>query len=350
MATIKEVAARARVSPATVSRVINASKYVSPGIRARVEEAIEALDYQPSALAVGLRRQYSKTVGVLVPRLNDLYFGHLCYAIEKSLRAHDYRPFFSSTVDDHNQEIAYLDMLLRHRVDGVVLVPAEPVSHSLAAIQRLLERGVPIVLVDRGTDLLEIDQVLSTNYRGGRDAAEHLVNFGHRRIALIGAHLQNDVEGVTTLSTGAQRFQGVRQAMAEHTIPLDPGLIVSLDFPHFDLGYQEARVLLRDHPEVTAVFAIGDQVAVGVLHAAAERDLDIPADLSVIGYDDIPLASHVIPRLTTIAQPIFAMGTKAVQVLLDRIRDPAAGSRTILLETRLVRRNSTAPVRAGRAL
>ena len=98
------------------------------------------------------------------------------------------------------------------------------------------------------------------------------------------------------------------------------------------------------------MFAIGDQVAVGVLHAAAERDLDVPADLSVIGYDDIPLASHVIPRLTTIAQPIFAMGTKAVQVLLDRIRDPAAGSRTILLETRLVKRNSTAPVRAGRAL
>ncbi|MBI1256880.1 MAG: substrate-binding domain-containing protein [Chloroflexi bacterium] len=332
MATIKEVAERARVSVATVSRVVNHSGYVSTDLRERVEEAMHTLQYKPSALARSLRRQETHTIGVLVPSLNQPFFGTLIFAMEKTLFAGDYRTLICSSEEDPLKEAAYVDILLRQRVDGVVLVPT---GHSTEGVTHLLQAQVPVVLIDRDFPNLAISRVLSDNYGGAYAGMEHLLTLGHRRIALIGGPAYSRVTKART--------DGAEQAMRDYGAPHDPSLLMIGTLPEFELGYQAALSLMKRSDPPTAIFALTDVVAVGVLHAAAQLNLNLPDDLSVMGFDDIPLAAYVIPALTTVAQPIYGMGQTAVEILMRRLHNQYQPHETIQLDTHLVVRNSTAP-------
>src|SRR5688572_22198797 len=180
MPTIKEVADRARVSVATVSRVINKTGYVSIDLQERVTEAMRELNYQPSALARSLRRQETHTVGLLVPQLNHPFFSNLVFSIEKTLFDHEYRAFMCSAEESQEKEAAYVDMLLRQRVDGVILVRT---GTSVSNVGRLLEQNVPVVLVDRDVPSLRINRVLCDNEQGGYMGIRHLLELGHKHIA-----------------------------------------------------------------------------------------------------------------------------------------------------------------------
>lgn len=332
MATIKEVAARARVSVATVSRVVNNSGYVSGDLRERVEEAMQALQYKPSALARSLRRQETHTIGVLIPQLNQPFFSTLAFAVEKTLFARDYRSLICSSEEDPAKEAAYADILLRQRVDGVIVAPT---GHSTDGVNRLVQARIPLVLIDR--DLAgapTINRVLSDNYGGAYTAVRHLLTLGHRRIAIIA--------GLAHSQPIHLRLDGLKQAFREFNAAPDPELMRFSTLAEFELGYQSTLELMKLPQPPTAVFALSDVIAVGVLHAAAELGLKLPDELSVMGYDDIPLAAYVIPALTTIAQPIYAMGQTAVEILMRRFEDHAHEPETIQLESRLVVRNSTA--------
>ncbi len=338
MATIKEVAEYAQVSVATVSRVVNNSGYVSDDLRERVQEAMQTLNYKPSALARSLRRQETLTIGVLLPQLDQPFFSTLTFAIEKTLFDRGYRTLICSSEESDAREASYIDMLLRQRVDGVIVVPT---GRSAENIAHLVEARVPVVLVDRDIPDLPINRVLVDNRQGAHDAMMHLLQQGHRNIALIG--------GPPYSESMLKRAEGAYQAFVEMQVDYDPDLVVMGTLPQFELGYKTARTLLQLPKPPTAIFAFNDVIAIGAMHAAAELGLHLPADLSVIGYDDIPLARYIIPELTTVAQPIYQIGEHAAEMLLRRLKHPAAPPESITLSAALtVRKSTTPPLRASR--
>lgn len=331
MSTIKQVADQAKVSVATVSRVINKTGYVSLDLQERVLIAMRDLNYQPSALARSLRRQETQTIGVLVPQLNHPFFGTLAYAVEKTLFANQYRAFICSAEESHEREDAYIDMLLRQRVDGVILVPT---GRSAISVNRMIEQKVPVVLIDRDLPAVEISRVLCDNERGAYEAARHLVDLGHRRIVIIGAMVYSEAV--------VQRLRGIRRAFEEAGIVDSPEPKIPISLEQFEMGYNVAIDVLSHSHRPTAIFALNDVIAVGVLHAASKLGLRVPDDLSVVGFDDIPLASYSIPELTTVAQPIYKMGEAAAQILLEQVVEHTLLPERVILESQLVVRNSTA--------
>jgi LacI family transcriptional regulator len=333
VATIKEVAQHAGVSVATVSRVVNKSGYVSASLEERVRAAMRDLNYKPSALARSLRRQVTQTIGVLVPQLDQPFFSALAFAVEKTLFDKDYRALVCSSEESREKEGAYIDILLRQRVDGVVLAPT---GHDTENIHRLIDGGVPVVIVDRNLPHLPVNRVLTTNYEGALSGARYLIELGHRRIAVIGGAPHSEAMN--------HRLEGARQALISAGCPAADDMIVINRLPEFEDSCRAAQKLLARPPEErpTAIFALNDVMAMGVYHAAAELKLALPDDLSIIGFDDIPAARYIVPSLTTVAQPIYRMGEAAALTLIRHIQDDSLPLETIQLETRLIVRDSTA--------
>ena len=337
---MKEVASLAGVSSATVSRVINQNGYVSPALQDKVRRTMETLNYQPSALARGLRRQQTQCVGLLVPKISQPFFSLLGYAIEQELFKQGYRTFLCSAEEDSDKEAAYIEMLLRQRVDGVILVPT---GRGLANIERLLRARVAVVLVDRDLPALQIERVLSDNVQGAYRVAHHLIGLGHQKIAIVGAEPHSE--------SIARRLSGVRQALSEAGISPTSEHLATDTGEQFKVGLVTVQRILRQRPAPTALIALTDMLAVGAIHGAWKAGLQLPADLSVTGFDDIPLASYVLPELTTIAQPITKMAERAVHRLLQLIEERLVQlvetvelkPEHVLLPTRLIVRRSTAP-------
>ncbi|MBZ0277443.1 MAG: LacI family transcriptional regulator [Anaerolineae bacterium] len=332
MVTMKEVADRAGVSIATVSRVINQNGYVSPKLEASVKAAMDALNYQPSALARGLRRQETLTVGVLVPQINHMFFGTLTFAIEKTLFDAGYRALICSAEENHDKEDAYIETLIRQRVDGVILVPT---GHSPANVERLLNQNAATVLVDRDLpDTTNVSRVLSDNILGGYLGARHLLDLGHRRIGVISTSNSSDPM--------IHRLEGVKRAFEECSLEYDPDTFVAGTLHQYSAGYDATRDLLNRRQPPTAIFAFTDVVALGVLRAAAEMGLKVPDDLSIIGYDNLELTAYSSPQLTTIAQPIYEMGETAAHCLVTQMQNPEAPVERVMLPVQLVIRETTA--------
>lgn len=331
MSNIKDVAAAAGVSIATVSRVLNNTGFVSEDRRQRVLSVIDALGYQPNGLAQGMRLQLTSSVGVVVPQLDQPFFSALAYHIEKTLFAEGYRTFICSAEEHPGHEAAYLDMLLRQRVDGLILVPT---GHGHENLERLRAQGVPFVTVDRVAPDVPGHAIVTENYEGTRDLTEHLVGLGHTRFGVISPP--------THSGPVQQRLNAIRDVLEARGLISQQVALHDENLAWFDLGRDAARTLLTRTPRPTAVMALTDVMAVGVLHAAHDLGLRVPEDLSVTGFDDIPLASHALPGLTTVAQPFQEMGRRAASRLLDLIRRPDLPPETERLPARLVVRGSTA--------
>jgi LacI family transcriptional regulator len=332
MANIKQVAELAQVSVATVSRVINDSGYVSPKLRARVLQAMRELNYELNAPARSLRRQETRTVGVLVPQVDHPFFSALSFVIEKTLAAGGYTTFICSAEEDSDKEKEYTQMMLRQRVDGVIIGPT---GYSEENLQRLIDQRIPVVLVDRDLPQLALHRVLINNFQGGYDGMQHLLMLGHRQIGVIGAH---EYSGAID-----QRLKGVRAACADSDTGITPGVMLTSGLQQYEQGYLCAQQLIGQAPRPTAIFALNDVLAVGAMRAANELGMRVPDDISIVGFDDIPLASYVVPALTTIAQPIYDIGECAAQILLNQMTDSEPSVETVLFETELVVRKSTAP-------
>jgi len=330
MTTIRDVAAEAGVSIATVSRVINGTGYASEEARQRVHAAMRKLAYHPNAIAQGLRRQATHSVGVLLPRINEPYFSTLVFAIEKTLFAHGFRTLFCNTEENSAKEDDYVTMLLGQQVDAVVYFVAA--EDRRPHVERLIERGIPVVLLERSLPGLPVSEVRVTNEQGARDGVRHLLNLGHRRIAVISGSLE---------MIPHDRVRGAQRALDEAGVQGEVRIMGGL--PDFETGHAAALSLLRGADRPSALFALTDSIAVGALHAADELGLRVPADVSVMGFDDIPLASFIIPPLTTIAQPIYAIGETAATILLAQLGEPQSPPQSVLLPTSLVVRRSTAP-------
>ncbi|GAB4517911.1 MAG: LacI family DNA-binding transcriptional regulator [Anaerolineae bacterium] len=334
--TMNEVAKAADVSVATVSRVVNGQGGVSAKLEKRVRQAMKELHYHPSLLASSLKKQRSMLVGILIPILEHPSYSRMASVIEKKLFDYGYRGLICNSEEDEERETAYIEMLLRQRVEGIIINSSARNTQGLLELQK---NNIPIVLFDRSIENLHCDQVFSDNSQGGYIAIQHLVELGHRRIGIIAAP--------TYPEPIKRRLRGVQEALTNYGIPHDPELLIMADTQLFDMGYEAARHLLQLDPPPTAIFALTDVTAIGVMHAAAEMNFRIPEDLSVIGFDDIPMASYTIPQLTTVAQPFVEMGNTAVDLLLNHIVEPDQPPQKAVLETALVIRETTARPSTG---
>jgi LacI family transcriptional regulator len=332
---MRDVAERARVSVTTVSHVINATRPVSDERRERVLTAMDELGYQPNRLARSLRRGQTHTIGMIIPDNANPFFAEMARGVEDTSFANGYSVILCNSDGDLEKELLYTNLLTEKRVDGILFIAA---GLSTDRILDLQAQRMPLVVVDRDLPDAAVDSVLTNNAQGGRLATRHLIELGHRRIACI--------TGPSDVTPSAERVTGYRQAMREAGVPVDSALIVKGDF-QCDSAHRAAVRLLQMEDPPTAIFACNDLMAVAVMSAAWERGRRVPADLSVVGFDDVRLASLTNPPLTTIAQPKYEMGVLAVTMLLERMRHPEMPAQRRVLETSLVTRRSTAPAGSG---
>jgi LacI family transcriptional regulator len=308
--------------------VINETRFVSEELRARVLEAMEELNYQPSAVARSLRRKETQTIGMMVPDSANPFFAEVARGIEDTSFEQEYSVILCNSDGDMEKEQFYINVLVEKRVDGIIFVAA---GGSAQHIRDLLERDMPLVVVDREITSVEVDSVLTDNLQGGYLATKHLMELGHRRIGCIA--------GPSDLTPSAERVIGYKRALTERSLTVNENLILKGDF-QYESGYKAACEFLTMDEPPTAVFACNDLMAVGAISGVRKNGRRVPEDLAIVGFDDIALASFTNPPLTTIVQPKYEMGVLAAQMLMERIRDKDMPSRRHLLETALVVRGS----------
>jgi LacI family transcriptional regulator len=331
MPTMKEVALAAEVSTATVSHVINGTRHVREEVRQRVFETMERLNYQPNAVARGLRTKRTQFLALVIPDITNPFFTDLARGFQDAADQQNYVVVVCNTDRALNRELRFLDMLRQQRVDGLVLNPAKVTTKDLKS---QLKDQVAVVLIGSQIDDPNFDLVMVDNVQGGFDAVLHLIELGHRRIGLV--------VGERTTSSGLLRYQGYRRVLERYGLPHEDQLITEGSFT-YEGGYECMHRLLA-LPEIpTAVFATSDVMALGAMAAIEEAGLTIPGDISLIGFDDIPEVARSRPRLTTIAQPRYQMGWESARVLINRIENGSSLPRQrIVLEHTLVVRESTA--------
>ncbi len=326
---MQEVAERAGVSTSTVSHVINGTRYVSSDLTERVQLAMSALRYQPNAVARSLRRKETLTLGMIVPDNANPFFAMLARAVEDACYEQGYSLILTNSGGDPLREISNVGVLLSKQVDGLILAAVGLDSQDLEQV--LL--AAPVVLVDRDLPSIAADALLVDNLGGGYQATQHLIELGHRRIACI--------TGPTFIATpSAERVTGYRQALQKSNLLLDDNLVVRGDF-QFTGGHAGVQALLALPQPPTAVFACNDLMAMGAMAAAAEAGLRVPADLSIVGFDDSTLAAYTTPALTTVAQPIAEIGRLATEMIIHRSQVSDAPRRSQTLSTHLIVRQST---------
>lgn len=333
--TRADVARRARVSVATVSYVINEGpRPVAPGTRARVLKAIRALDFRPSEVARSLRLQRTRMIGLILPGTANPFFAALAKGIDAAVFAHGYSLLLCHSEYVAAREQAYVEAILAKGVDGVIYIQG---TTDASALHRLLHYRLPTVAVDREVPGAAIDRVVVDNFGGSVAAARHLIGLGHRRIACIARHVP--------LSNAAERIRGYRAALAEAEIPATPDYLVP-GGPGYEEGHRAMTGLIGLRPRPTAVLAYPDVVAIGAIRGAQDAGLCVPGDISIVGFDDIPVAAFLRPALTTVAVRIREMGQRAIEVLLARIEgheDGGAPQRIVLPTTLVVRESTGAP-------
>jgi LacI family transcriptional regulator len=330
---MRDVAERAGVSVTTVSHVINETRPVSDGLRERVLAAIHELGYQPNVLARSLRQGKTHTIGMIAPDSTNPFFAEVARGVEDASFEQGYSVILCNSDGDLDKELLYTSVLAEKRVDGIIFVAA---GVSTGHIRDLQAQRMPLVVVDRDIPDVAVDSVLTDNARGGELATRHLLALGHRRIGCIA--------GPSDVTPSAERIIGYRQALREAGVPVDERLIVKGDF-QYESGYRATHQLLTMDDPPTAIFACNDLMAVGAISEALELGLQVPATMSVIGFDDVRLASFTNPPLTTIVQPKYEIGVVAATMLLERMRDLDMPPRRRVLDTSLLIRQSTAPVR-----
>jgi DNA-binding LacI/PurR family transcriptional regulator len=317
--SIKDIARAADVSHSTVSRALGDSPLVSAQTKLRIQRLAHEMGYSPDAQARSLVMGRTRTIGVVATTITDPFIAEVIQSIETTAHQHNYSVILASSKAEPEREIAAVEMLHSKRVDGVVVTSSRVGALYQAHLERL---GVPVVLVNSHTKQSG-SYTFSINVddqRGGFLATDHLIQLGHRRIAYIA--------GPTNHSDGLDRLAGYRHALVKFGLPFEPGLVVP-GTGDVGGGQRALPQLLALDPPPSAAFCYNDMTAIGLLHAARARDLSVPGDLAVVGFDDIPFASYVQPPLTTIAQPKPQMGRQAVEMVLALLVDSAAGLKAV---------------------
>lgn len=332
MATIHDVAEHAGVSATTVSRYLNSRIDLPPATAARIDAAIALLDYRPNLLAKRLSTGRTEAISLVAPEIANPFFAELAAAIEDEAERHGYAVFMSSTRGDQDREVAALQRLRDRHVDGMIMMTNHVDDGTLAA---LIDGHAAVVLLDEDIPDARAPRVFVENERGTYLAARHLLAAGHTEIAYIG--------GMPGLASVEERYRGYSLAMREAGVTPQPGHIRRGSYGR-SFGVAAARELFDLAQPPTAIVAASDYIAIGALQELRARNLSVPQDVSLVGFDDMPFADIIDPPLTTVRQPVTALGRLGFQTLLSLIQkqEPAPLAR---LGVQLIERASVGPPR-----
>lgn len=328
MATIYDIAKAVGVTQTTVANALAARGNVSEATRARILKCAQEMGYRPNALARGLAKGKTSTIGFLLPTIANPFYPEIAEEIERITHAHDYQLLLCNTHYDSGLGRQHLERLVSRWVDGIIVMGS---SMDIADVERQFRGGLPTVLCDwqENESSLTIPQVRVDFRHAGRLAAQHLLSLGHRRIAIIVDEPQQTL-----------RLEGFREALQEEQIVLSSEMIQQ-GHSTLESGCIAARNLLSADVPPTAIFATTDWMAIGALEAARDAGLSVPRDLSIIGLDDIVVSAHISPPLTSIAIPKHQLATEATELLLHQIERDSEYQTSILLAPSLLVRQST---------
>ena len=326
--TIFDVASEAGVSYATVSRVINNDPHVKAETRQRILVSLERLGYVVNRQARSLAGGRSQMIGLLVPSLETGYIGEIIRGIDTELEISQYDIVLYTTHRRETKEASYVASLAQGVVDGLLLVlPRNPQTF----LDSLRQRHFPHVLIDHQGIDEKGPAVGATNWQGAYTATEYLIKLGHKRIGFI--------TGWMDLGCARDRLDGYKSSLRTHHLPVDDSLIYEGDF-HQPSGYEGASTFLKLSAPPSAIFASNDVMAMGAIEAVRVHGMQIPEDMSILGFDDIPQVANLHPRLTTVRQPLEQMGRVAAQMLMEILIDPQKTTQHIELPTELIVRDS----------
>ena len=304
-----DIANLAHVSSATVSRVLNNKSYVSAKSRQKVLVAIEELGYEPNILARSLRLNKTHTIGVLVSDISNPFFAELVRGVEDIASANGYSLILCNSDEKTNKENQYLSLLRSKRVDGIIFSPSGK-THS--EVRSTIKIGIPVVLVDRKIDNLDIDSILVENIEGMRIAVKHLASHGYKRIAII--------TGPQTSTTGEERLEGYMRGISDNNLSYAEELVMRADYS-YEGAITATRQLMDLSTRPEAILVSNNLMTIGALTALSEIGVEIPKDIAIIGFDDMPWSPLLTPPLTVVSQPAYEMGNLSANILLSRISD-----------------------------
>jgi len=327
MTTIYDIASAAGVSPATVSRALNNTGYVSEATKQKVLKIAEELGYAPNAAARSLVEKKTRMLALILPDISNPFFARMVRGIDDVVSNKGYSLIICNSDGLPYREKKYIKVLREKRVDGLILI-----ASSKESIDRNSVGGIPLVVVDRHIDTTDVDFIFTDNVGGAEQATNHLIGLGHKVIAII--------TGPLTVSTGVERFKGFRNAMLEAGLKIDPNLVYEGDFQEYT-GYQIGKSILNRANLPSAVFVANDLMALGLMMSLKEGKIDIPGDIAIVGYDGISETNHVEPQLTTVVQPNYEMGQAAGEQLVWRIENKNEPAHKIILPPRLLIRDSS---------
>lgn len=330
---IRDLAMVLGLSTTTVSRVLNGKgkKYrIREETQQRVLQAARQYNYTPNKLARGLKLARTDTLGLIIPDISNPFFADIAQSIEKEARSKGYSLILCDSGEDHLIEKKLIDLLLSHKVDGIIIAP---IGTEYNHIIKTYNSGLPLVVVDRCFPETGLPFIISNNYQGGIDAVNYLISMGHRKIACI--------QGIPNSGPSIERVRGYKDAFLNNGISVDNSLIVGNDYST-ENGYRQMRILFSIEDPPTAVFALSNLIGLGVIKAANEMGLKIPDDISLISFDEQPYSAFLGTPMTTIDQKKSEMGQLAVDVLLRYITNKEYRKKVVnmTLKTNLIIRDS----------
>ncbi|HEY5277648.1 MAG TPA: LacI family DNA-binding transcriptional regulator [Coriobacteriia bacterium] len=337
MSTINDVAKLAGVSGMTVSRVINNSGYIGRETRSRVEAAIAELAYVPNAVGRQLRSKRTKMLALVLSDIMNPFFTTIARGVEDVARAQGFSVMFCNTDESEAEEARYLLMLVQRQVDGVLLVPA---STSGKSLRLLSSHHMPVVVIDRRIQSRQIDSVRSDSEAGAYTLTQHLIGLGHRRIAVL--------TGRRSVSTSIDRVAGYCRAMLDAGLELDDDLVRYGEYNYGEYnqvdGNRMAQEVLAADPRPTAIFAANNFIAFGAMRSLRDAGFRVPEDVSIVAFDDLPVAWLSDPFMTVVDQPAYEIGRRAAELLLSRLDGTISGpGREVVLPSELIVRRSSGP-------
>jgi LacI family transcriptional regulator len=327
--TIKDVAKKAGVSPATVSRVVGDYGYVSDKTRRKVLVVVQELNYRPDTIARSLVTKSTRTIGLVMTDITNPFFAQLARGVEAVTWKNGYALILANTDEDVDRERTIINTLIEKRVDAFIIVPA--FSKQAPHLEELVQHGIPVVLLDRSVKNLVADAVMVDNEDGAYQAVSHLIRLGHSRIAIV---LDNN-----EITTNIERLSGYKKALQEYQLLIEDKWIKSCLYTR-QSAYEIVSEMLKDSERPTSLFTTNNFMTIGAIKAINEAHLDIPRDIAIVGFDDLDWNQLNYPQITVVAQPVTEMGNIAGQRIIAKLKGEQNPPMEIRLKTSFIIRES----------
>lgn len=328
--TLKDIAKQLNISVSTVSRVVNNKKHVKPETREKVLKALKKYNYQPNEIARSLKNKVTNSIAVIIPDIANTFFSRVIKGVEEVAREHRYSVFLCNTDEREGLEREYLQLSIQKQIAGVIIAT---VSKDFLHIEQFLKQQIPIVFIDNLPIIDDdFDYVAINNIKASFEITDHLINLGHKDIAIITGPLHE--------STSSERLEGWKKALKENNITINKNWIWESDFKQ-ETGYKIACKLLKQEHIPSAIFSANNDLAYGIARAASQYKLRIPEDLAVVAFDAIDPTGLMRPQMTTIVQPAEEIGKKACEIIIRKMQNPSVQMyERIVLEHKLIIKDS----------